>query len=101
MRPAIVRVEWVDAITRIESCPIGDVAAHWATALRHRETVGYLVHQDKRRVVLASDYDEPEQDEQHATVSTFTILPAGWVTQVHVVLASEQAPEAVSSPQDA
>ena len=86
----IVEVEWVDAITRIEQCPLPDAPSFWGTGLRHRKTTGYLVHQDKKRVVLASDCDEPEQDEQHVTVSTFTVLPAGWVSRVHVVRPGEE-----------
>lgn len=92
MRLPIVEVEWVDAITRMESCAVSDVADFWASNLRHRKTVGYLVHQDKKRVVLASDFDEPEQDESQPSVCTLTVLPTGWVAKVTVIREGEGPP---------
>lgn len=92
-RLAVVEVQWVDAITRLEHCSLSDIPEHWATGLRHRYSVGYLVHQDKRRIVLASDFDEPEQDESQPSAGTFTTLPAGWVTKVTTIREAVPAPE--------
>lgn len=92
-RLPIVEIDWVDAITRIDSALLSEAPGHCGTKLRDRHTVGYLVHQDKRRVVLASDYDDPEQDETQPTVCTFTVIPAGWVTKVDIVREATPAPE--------
>lgn len=73
-KPILVEIDWTDARDLNEACKLGDVAA-FAT-LVHRTTSGFLVYVDEERVVLAHDWDPPEE------VGNFTIVPTGWVTKI-------------------
>jgi hypothetical protein len=81
-KPALVEVEWIDAIERDESCLLSEVATSRHTQLYRRHTSGYLVHHDDERFVLAREYDPPEPDDEQATMGKFCVIPAGWVKRV-------------------
>lgn len=87
MKPPVVEVEWIDACNRLESCRLSEVKASPHTFLVKRTTVGFLVHKDRHRIVLAKDYDEPSGNdgETEPSVGTFTVIPRPWVKIIRTI----------------
>ena len=96
-KPALVEVEWIDAIERDESCLLSEVAASRYTKLYMRHTSGYLVHIDDERCVLAREYDPPEPDDEEPAVGKFCVIPAPWVKRMRYLT---RKPKAKKGPPD-
>lgn len=71
-KPAHVEVVWQDAAHQGKVIKLDKVAEEATLVERH--TTGYLVYQDKKRVVIAQTFD-PEQKE----VDDVIAIPAPWV----------------------
>jgi hypothetical protein len=70
-------VEWWDARTEYEdkSFEEAEVECH----CRRRFTLGYLVKQTTRKIVLAHTFDPPEKPGDGDAGGDFTTIPASWV----------------------
>lgn len=73
-KPLLVEVAWTDARDLWETFKLDEVAAE--VDLVDRVTSGYLAHADARKVIVAHDWDAPDE------VSNFTAIPAGWIERI-------------------
>lgn len=96
-RPKLVEVEWHDARSIYEQIELGHVAEK--CNLFHRFTVGYLVHKDKERVIVAGTFDPAEKklSENHLPDddggADFTVFPRGWITAIVALETAEKESE--------
>lgn len=88
MKPRDVKVTWLDArgwafdTLSLEAVPK-------RVGMRKRESIGWLVyegpdltHPTFEIIVLATDHDPPEQEDEHEEWGDFTVIPKGWVLAV-------------------
>jgi hypothetical protein len=78
-----VRVEWIDARSVYDAIPIKLAAERCLLVTRY--TLGFLVHKDRQRLVIAGTLDpESSVDNYRAEAEgcDFTIIPVGWVTKI-------------------
>ena len=93
--PPLVEVIWLDAqsvydimlLTRAQALP-----------LARRHSVGYLIHQDDERTIIAGTFDPANGIEQEDAVADITIIPTGWVQMVHPIRRARVRPAAPPSP---
>lgn len=84
--PKRVEVVWEDARSVYEQIELGHVAEKCVTLIRY--SLGYLVHRDKERLVIAATFDPAEKklDSGHTPDddggADFTVIPRGWVKRV-------------------
>lgn len=89
-KPPSVEVEWIDAINYNHfHGTIPDMVAR-AKLLYRRHTQGYLIHTDGeevqapelRRLVIAHDYDPPQEPGEEPLAGNITVIPLGWVVAI-------------------
>lgn len=81
--PRVVEVEWLDAQKVTEQYKLSEAPAK--VRLRRRRSVGWLVFQDRERILLAMTYDKPEPDEVEAQGDDFITIPRRWVRRARRV----------------
>lgn len=93
-KPPQVEVEWFDAVG-YDSVhgTLGHVLDRAKILLRR--TVGYLVHQDEYRTILAHDYDAPTQQDEEPEYGNITVIPTGWVKKTRYLQRRRRAVSAV------
>lgn len=81
--PPMVKIEWVDARSiyeQIELCAV-ERKCH----LSQRFTLGFLVHKDREKLVLAGTFDpaerklDPDYTPDDDGGADFTVIPRGWI----------------------
>ena len=94
-KPPIVEVEWLDARSVYEQIELGHVAEK--CNLLPRWSVGYLVHKDRERIVIAGTFDPAEKklDRDHTPDddggADFTIIPRGaWLKSLTVLVPEKE-----------
>lgn len=76
---APVAVRWLDANTDHNPGRSSDYAKTWQRA--ERCTIGWLVHYDRERIVLAMD-DDRRCEGSEEDVQTVTTIPAAFILEV-------------------
>jgi len=72
-KPPLCEVYWWDAVDRWEQFSLEEARKQ---DLTYRCSSGYLVLQDERRVIIAHDWDDPDE------VCNVTVIPATWVERI-------------------
>jgi hypothetical protein len=87
-RPAWVEVTWLDARGwNLDELPLEEIPGR--VGLRLRRSGGWLVyrgpdfrHPEVEILVLATDNDPPETDDDKEEWGDFNVIPAGWVKRI-------------------
>lgn len=101
-RPPIVCVVWEDARTVYEQLELGQVASK--VQLSRRETVGFLIHKDRARLIVAGTFDPAEK--KHEANQTpdedggadFTCIPRAWAASITTMVPAEKSEEEDGEP---
>lgn len=97
----VVEVEWSDARTVYEQIELGQAADK--VQLSQRFTVGYLVHKDRARLIVAGTFDPAEKKhDAHQTPdedggADFTCIPRAWAAKITTLVPTTEAEEAPES----
>ena len=96
--PRRVQVEWTDARSVYEQMELSQAIEK--CQLSRRYSLGYLIHRDKERIIIAHTFDPAERkvDRTHTPDedqgADFTIIPRGWVVAIlDLSLGEESTPE--------
>ena len=93
----IVEVEWLDARSIYEQLSVQLVADKVQLCKRH--SLGYLVHKDRERLILAATFDPAEKAlNAHSTpdddgVADFTVIPRQWAQRIITLVAADEKAE--------
>lgn len=82
MRHRVAIVTWDDAFIDTDDFDLKDAKK---TKGVKRHTVGWLIHKNKRGVVLATDYYQKKKEGFNAKM----FIPWGWVTDLYILEESE------------
>ena len=80
-RPSMVLVSWVDARSVWEQYPLSEAAAK--CPLVKRESLGFIVHRDKERLLLCHTFDPAAEEDAADGGADYLVLPRSWVVKVH------------------
>lgn len=86
---AAICVTWLDAHSEYDNCNSNDVAKAYRKAIRR--TIGWLVYQDKERVVVAMDDDRGVGGSDD--IQTVTTIPIGMVIDLTQYRPMKPAPK--------
>jgi len=101
-RPPVVEAEWFDARSVYEQIEVAHVADK--VQLSQRFTVGYLVHRDRERVIIAGTFDPAEKkiskdDTPDADgAADFTVIPRSWVVKLRSATVEEEEEKHEDTP---
>jgi len=90
-RPPVVLVEWLDASAENEQMNVK--VGIERMQLDRRYSLGFLVHKDRTRVVLASTFDPAGSETDLDQADCWLVVPRGWIESITTMVPAAQQPE--------
>jgi hypothetical protein len=73
-----VIVTWIDAVSEDSWTDIEEAVKQ---ECHEQETLGFLIHEDDRKIVVAASYDK-----QNGKVASFYSIPSTWLVSIEEIL---------------